>query len=363
MYIFRGRSADEVWRQAHQAISERLKFQPPQPSRGGDTIELLHAAIEVEDPTQRWITSRSPGLNPALGIAEAICVLAGSDDSAVLNYWFPGLATFQGGGSRYAGAYGSRLRTRFGIDQIARACDVLSADPSSRQVVLQLWDTRSDLPNEDGSSRSQDIPCNVLSLLKVRGGRLEWTQVMRSNDLYRGLPYNFLQFTILQEVIAGWLGIELGTYHHWSDSLHVYVSALGSFSCKIANEPVANSDTLATDVNSGQALISELYSRMRELTMPNLSESSLSEVVTFRAAPEGYQNLLRVLGAESARRHRRSDQADALMQACTNAQLVGIWGEWLGRVRPPSGLLPPGERARRHAPANAFSTGKPKAWP
>lgn len=45
---------------------------------------------------------------------------------------------------------------------------------------------------------------------------------MRSNDVHRGLPYNVVQFTTLQEVMAGWLGLEVGGYHHWSDSLHLY---------------------------------------------------------------------------------------------------------------------------------------------
>jgi len=76
----------------------------------------------------------------------------------------------------------------------------------------------TDFPDEEGRPASQDILCNVLSMLKIRDGRLEWTQVMRSNDLFRGVPYNFVQFTVLQEVIAGWLGLEVGAYDHVSDS-------------------------------------------------------------------------------------------------------------------------------------------------
>jgi len=68
----------------------------------------------------------------------------------------------------------------------------------------------------------RDIPCNIVSHLLVRDGRLDWLQVMRSNDLMWGLPYNIVQFTSMQEIMAGWLGVDVGAYTHISDSLHVY---------------------------------------------------------------------------------------------------------------------------------------------
>jgi thymidylate synthase len=187
MDLFRGSTADEVWRQAYTALTGTAACSKPQPSRAGDTLELLHAVLEIDDPRQRWVLSRQPAINPAFAIAETLWILAGSNDANVLNYWFPGLPEFRGEGPVYSGAYGDRLRKHFGIDQVRRACEVLAANPASRQVVLQLWDGCSDLPNPDGAPRCADVPCNVVSLLKVRDGQLEWTQIMRSNDV-EGVP-------------------------------------------------------------------------------------------------------------------------------------------------------------------------------
>ena len=61
-----------------------------------------------------------------------------------------------------------------------------------------------------GNPSAEDIPCNLSSLLKIRKNQLEWMQINRSNDIYRGLPYNIVQFTTLQELMASWLGIEVG---------------------------------------------------------------------------------------------------------------------------------------------------------
>lgn len=333
MEVIRGSTANDVWKQAHRVIEKTAGSGRTQPSRTGDTYETLHVVLEIDDPRQRWVVSRKPAINPAFGIAEVIWILAGSNDSAILNYWFPGLPKFQGEGSRFPGSYGHRLRSHFGLDQIRNACEALTSNPDSRQVVLQLWDTRMDLPDETGTPRSPDVPCNVSSLLKVRDGCLEWTQIMRSNDLYRGLPYNFLQFTVLQEVMAGWLGVEIGSYRHWSDSFHAYKSDVTEFSCDDTVALALNSDSLMTDVVQGERLISELYTRLAEMTAPNLSETHLSDITTMGNIPTGYQNLLRILGAETARRRARPEQAEAIIASCTNPQLVQVWTAWEQRMK------------------------------
>ncbi len=45
---------------------------------------------------------------------------------------------------------------------------------------------------------------------------------MRSNDAFIGLPGDIFSFTMIQEMIARSLGIEVGTYKHLVGSLHLY---------------------------------------------------------------------------------------------------------------------------------------------
>jgi thymidylate synthase len=332
MHLFRGQTADEVWRAAYEVLSLASPQTGVQPSRAGETYELLHAVFEVTEPRERWVLSRRPAVSPAFGIAEVIWILAGSNDAAVLNFWFSRLPEFAGEGPVYAGAYGHRLRCHFGIDQLRRACDTLASKPESRQVVLQIWDVQTDLPDVTGAPRSPDVPCNVCSLLKLRMGRLEWTQVMRSNDLLQGLPHNFVQFTCLQEIMAGWLGVELGSYHHWSDSLHIYCATAESFSCEPLCVVPPNTDSLATGFEQGVAIIEDLYRRLTELALVDLGVADLEDIVAMPDAPAGYRNFLYVLGAESARRNGRHDQAAALATECTNPQLRTAWAAWWERV-------------------------------
>lgn len=45
---------------------------------------------------------------------------------------------------------------------------------------------------------------------------------LRSNDAYWGLPHDVFCFTMLQEMMARRLGVEIGEYYQYVGSMHVY---------------------------------------------------------------------------------------------------------------------------------------------
>ena len=200
-----GKTANEVYCDIFQKLE---MFGQTVSGRNGQTKELTHVCMTIADSTQRWIQCRKPVLSPAFAIAELVMLMNGNDDAKLLNIWNPALPKYQGKYSRYPGAYGRRLRYSFGFDQINRAYNALKNNPESRQVVMEIWKPDIDLPQIEGRPNNDDIPCNICSLLKIRDEKLLWTQIMRSNDIAFGLPYDFLQFTFLQEIIAGWLSVK-----------------------------------------------------------------------------------------------------------------------------------------------------------
>lgn len=328
--VFTGQTADEVWCSAANAF--RSGSVPRQQSRAGATRELLHSMFVIAEPRQRWIASRSPAINPAFAIAEVIWILAGRNDSAFLNFFNPKLPSFAGEGQEYHGAYGHRLRRASGVDQLARVTSALAANPDSRQGVLQIWDAERDLPSEDGSPASPDVPCNLLSMLKVRSGRLDWTQVLRSNDLVLGVPHNIVQFTTLQEVVAGWLGVEVGQYIHLSDSLHVYDR---DYEAVVGCSKVAlsrNTDSLALPLPQSQLAWRALEVATDRLVAPDLTSAEFDVVMSETTMPLPFKNMLYVLGADSARRRRWPDQVSGAVARCTNGALQQMWSRWASRV-------------------------------
>ena len=335
MRLFEGRTANEAWSEAAAALISEGGGRE-QASRAGPTREIPHAAFTIRDPLERWVIARRPAINPAFAIVETVWILAGREDSALPNHWNPELPKYTGLGELYPGAYGHRLRHRFGLDQLERAYLALSNKPESRQVVLQIWDSGTDLPDEKGEPANPDIPCNVLSMLKVRDSKLEWTQVMRSNDLFRGAPYNFVQFTVLQEVMAGWLGLEVGSYDHLSDSLHVYEDDFGSlkgFDGKA--EVVPSTDSLRLPREESDVAFAMVERRLDAMTEDGLTEERMQELSRDDSLPEAFSNLLSVVAADSARRRGWTVLSKALVEQCTNDALVQACERWLSRIGTP----------------------------
>ena len=336
---FEADSAEEMWPQLLSAFKEtraamRSDDQNLVEGRGGSTTELLHAFLHLRDPRQRWITARRPAMNPAFALAEVIWILAGRRDSAFVNHWNPILPQFAGDEKNYHGAYGSRLRNEHGVDQLERAYEALRANPENRQVVLQIWKPSLDLPDADGSPAARDIPCNVCSLLKVRDGQLHWAQIMRSNDLILGLPHNLVQWTMIQEVLAGWLELEVGSYTHFSDSLHVYERNWDSV--EATSQPGyksgRNTDDLALSRQHFDEIFPIVESKAEAMIQSNLRVEELIKAAHFAEAPRAYRNILLILAVDTARRHGWKEEVDAFADKCDNPVLKLLWANWLHRM-------------------------------
>jgi len=331
--VFNGSSADDVWMQLVKEF-QRPGVARVQSSRNGETKEILHVAISISDPKQRWMMSRQPALNPAFALAEVVWIMNGRRDLEFLNFWNTKYQDFVGPGPELHGAYGYRLRRHLGWDQLERAYKILGHNPDTRQVVLQIWDSRIDMPKPDGTPVSKDVPCNVISMLKVRDGKLEWSQIIRSNDLFLGLPHNLVQFTSLQEIVAGWLDIECGTYNQISDSMHIYEDNKETISKSLPPaRAILNADSLALPRKESELAWKELELRAERMIAEELKENGLTELSRWNSAPQAYQNILAVLAAEAARRHKWIGVADEIMATvCTNPAFKYLWTEWRRRV-------------------------------
>lgn len=340
MRMFESDSADGAWLLAVDALKQQAAA-PRQRGRGGSTCELLHVAMQVRNSRQRWVVSRSPGLSVAFAIVEVIGILNGRRDAAYLNFFNPRLPKFAGNGPLYHGAYGFRLRENAGFDQLDRAYQALKNNPDGRQVVLQIWDGRKDFPSPNGAPVAPDIPCNLCSMLKVRDRRLEWVQVMRSNDAFKGLPYNFVQFTTLQEVISGWIGVEPGSYTHFSDSLHIYDDEVEpAFASSYQSAP-ANCDSLAVPKHVADPIWMEMNRRVDQLVSGSLADEEFGAIATLNGAPQAFTNLMSIVVADAARRHGNFQAAMKAAMTCTNPLLQLLWSRWVEWKKAPHPELGP----------------------
>lgn len=330
---FEGSDANSVWKKAADTLINGVGAS--QMTRLGESKELIHASFQIYDPRQRWITARVPAISPAFAIAEVFWILNGDNNAEFMNFWNPSLSKFAGNGNTYHGAYGYRIKKQFGLDQLEAAYQALTNNPETRQVVIQIWDPRTDFPNSKGKPAAADIPCNICSMPKIRNNKLEWLQVMRSNDVFLGMPYNIIQFTTLQEVLAGWLNLELGAYYQISDSLHAYSHDLSQYSLDHDREPIKNTDNLALSKRDSDDVISTIYSRLHLLTSSKLTAAELSHLVSVDSysMPTGYKNLFLICCAYAAKKKGWKHEMGEAIELCGNQTLVHIWNLWLAKTR------------------------------
>lgn len=113
-------------------------------------------------------------------------------------------------------AYGDIVFSRHGFNQVEKIIQLLCSDPTSRRAVINF-----NVPNERVIETKDEI-CTIALQFLIRDGKLNCYGIMRSNDVWFGLPYDTIFFTELTKYIAKRLDVECGTYTHTVVSLHVY---------------------------------------------------------------------------------------------------------------------------------------------
>ncbi len=117
-------------------------------------------------------------------------------------------------------SYGYRWRQKFGIDQLQVALSRLRNDSSDRRCWISSWD-----PSVDIEARGQKtVPCPVGFTLSVLGGRLNSTLMIRSSDLYMGLPYDVMRHALVMAACAATLGVDLGFMRVSLAHPHIYAT-------------------------------------------------------------------------------------------------------------------------------------------
>src|SRR5207247_7673262 len=74
----------------------------------------------------------------------------------------------------------------------------------------------------------KDIPCTCTLQFMIRKDRLYLFTNMRSNDAFLGMAHDIFCFTMLQEIVARDLSIDIGTYKHSVGSFHLYETSVNS---------------------------------------------------------------------------------------------------------------------------------------
>ncbi|MDN3607698.1 thymidylate synthase [Kaistella yonginensis] len=184
----------------------------------GENTEILGVYVKLTNPLNRISLSfeKQIFVSP---LGEFFWYMSGSNNLDFIKYYIPKYKDFSNDNMTLNGAYGARLFDNGNISesQVHKIVKLLKNKNSTRQAVIQIFD-KKDLDIED----NLDIPCTCTLQFFIRNNKLILFVTMRSNDVFIGLPHDIFCFTMLQEMIARELNIELGNYHHFVSSCHFY---------------------------------------------------------------------------------------------------------------------------------------------
>lgn len=208
-----GESLDAVLYNLYRALEAEGKWHDG--GSRGKSLELIGVALRITHPRARISRSENRG-KPFSALGELLWYLSGSDTLEFIEPYVREYAKDAVDGV-LEGAYGPRLLSMRGqIDQFQSIEALLRDKPGSRRAVIQLFNA------EDIATHHKEIPCTTTLQFHLRNDRLHLSVTLRSNDAYWGLPHDVFCFTMLQEMIARRLGVEMGEYYQYVGSMHVY---------------------------------------------------------------------------------------------------------------------------------------------
>ena len=108
-----------------------------------------------------------------------------------------------------------------GFDQVAEVLRLLKTEPSSRRIVMNLWD----------SSKIKEMvlaPCHVLYQFQVREGKLFCHLYQRSGDVGLGVPFNIASASLMTFIFAKLCGYSPGSLVYTLGDAHIYQNHIGA---------------------------------------------------------------------------------------------------------------------------------------
>lgn len=208
-----GKSMNDIYRQLCGKISV-------QGHDAAGTKEMLNSGFTLLDITDNIATART-GYSLPYMLCELAWYFTGRDDVESISK-SPSFREHIGDdGVTDRSAYGAIAFNRHGFDQVAQVIDTLERDPYSRRAVIDF-----NVPDPE-RLETRDGICAIALVFELRGGKLDCTGIMRSNDVWLGTPYDVVFFTELQKHIANELGVGYGKYTHFTVSLHAHEKDIG----------------------------------------------------------------------------------------------------------------------------------------
>ncbi len=116
------------------------------------------------------------------------------------------------------------------IDQISQVLQEIKRNPDSRRLFVSAW-------NVAELERMALPPCHAFFQFYVADNRLSCQLYQRSADIFLGLPFNIVSYSLLTMMVAQVTGLRPGEFIHTLGDAHVYVNHFEQAHAQLARAP------------------------------------------------------------------------------------------------------------------------------
>lgn len=198
-------------------LDDLFRLGAPIEVRDASVHELRNRVTVLTHPKERCLFVPNRMNDVFASLAETLWVLAGRNDIEWLAAYLPRASDYSDDGVTWRGGYGPRLRNWSGVDQVAETLRILKRETASRRAAMSLFDPQRDF------AETKDVPCNNWFHWMIRDSRLHLSVAVRSNDVIWGFSgINSFCWSVLQEMMAFWLDVEVGDATYFASSMHIY---------------------------------------------------------------------------------------------------------------------------------------------
>ena len=203
----------------------------------GLLLSVLHSGTDKADRTgtgTKAVFGRMLGHDMATGfpilttkkiyfekaVTELLWILSGYTDLAYLNehgvnYWNADYKRSGRTDGTLGPVYGKQWRDFNGVDQLRKLLLEIQANPNSRRLMVSAWNP----------AELDDMvlpPCHYGFQVYINNGKIDLMWQQRSADVFLGLPYDFVMYGLLLELIAKGNNLEPGRLIASLGDCHLY---------------------------------------------------------------------------------------------------------------------------------------------
>lgn len=181
-------------------------------TRGKNMIEVAGVSCEILDTRDRILTEKNRKWSLKIWMHEFLWYQSANPSVKTISKYLKAWSNFADENGNVNSNYGFHWDS-----QIQNIIKILKNDYGARHACFNIYSSNY------SHIVTKDVPCTFAVQFLIRNDKLNIVVFNRSRDLKNGEHGgDFFNFSLLQELIANELGIDVGSYKAYHGSLHLY---------------------------------------------------------------------------------------------------------------------------------------------